>query len=333
MRGKYAVIAGVLLVLQSAVCLVLVRQVERTDRGDSRQAGQANETRLASQRVSRCVSDDGHLAPVNVDDQLLRSALIRQSVSLMDRGLTVDAATLAEQLESATCQLETRYAAPRVVDPAELFRAVQNSVVVIGCLYKCENCMRWHVNTASGFVIGAHGAIATNYHVVDSTPGRTLVAMTADRHVYPVLRVLAASRTDDLAILQVAADDLQPLPLADGSAAAPVGSAVSIVSHPDGRFFCYTAGVVSRYMKIRSAGAVVDAMAVTAEFARGSSGAPVINSRGEVVAVVSATESIYYSQEDGQQRNLQMVFRTCVPVASLQRMLHAPGQLASRTSG
>ena len=112
--------------------------------------------------------------------------------------------------------------------------------------------------------------------------------------------------------------------------AAPVGSTVSVISHPDGRFFCYTAGVVSRYMKIHAAGQTADAMAITADYARGSSGAPVLNQQGQVVAVVSSTESIYYTQDGQRQMNLQMVFRTCMPVASLRRMLRPVNQVASR---
>ena len=168
----------------------------------------------------------------------------------------------------------------------------------------------------------------TNYHVVDSSTKRGLVVMTADAHVYPVQRVLAASRADDLAILKVDAEGLQPLALAGSSDAAPVGSAVSIISHPDGRFYCYTAGVVSRYMKTELGGPEVEAVAVTADYARGSSGAPVLNGQGQVVAVVSSTESIYYTEDGQRQRDFQMVFRTCIPCTSLRKMIRPTSQLA-----
>jgi hypothetical protein len=58
-------------------------------------------------------------------------------------------------------------------------------------------------------------------------------------------------------------------------------------------------------------------MAVTAEFAKGSSGAPICNASGAAVGVVNNTESIYYSVEDGHQKNFQMVVRNCTPASAL----------------
>ena len=62
-------------------------------------------------------------------------------------------------------------------------------------------------------------------------------------------------------------------------------------------------------------------MAITADYAKGSSGAPVLNSEGEVVGMVSATNSIYYTREKGQNQNLQMVVKLCIPVAAISKLL------------
>ncbi|NLF69000.1 MAG: trypsin-like peptidase domain-containing protein [Candidatus Anammoximicrobium sp.] len=282
--------------------------------------------------ANRCQADrENHPGAVCLEDRRLQSNLIRQGVALIERGRTVGTSVLCQQLAVASCQLELPQSAPTASDSAGLFLLAKDSVVVVGALYKCNNCSRWHADTASGFVISSHGAVVTNYHVVNSSTEQALVVMTADSRVYPVERVLAASRADDLAILKVDAEELSPLALAAGAAAAPVGSPVSIISHPDGRFYCYTAGVVSRYMKTELGGEAVDAVAVTAEYARGSSGAPVLNQQGHVVAVVSSTESIYYSEDEQRQRNLQMVFRTCVPAASLLKLIRPTAHLAGRT--
>jgi len=269
---------------------------------------------------------------VSIEDRLVENRLTEEGERLITLGRTTPARVLIQQLGRNRCQLNLPQQVPVVQDPVELFQVAKDSVVVIAGLYRCERCSQWHTSIASGFVVASSGAVVTNYHVVDNPNQETMVAMTADQRVFPVEEVLAASRADDLAILKVAADDLRPLPVANASAAAPVGSTVSVVSHPDGRFYCYTSGIVSRYMRIRSAGQHVDAVSITADYARGSSGAPVLSSQGMVVAVVMSTESIYYTEDGQRQRNLQMVFKTCIPSKSLHKLVQPYGQAAGRTA-
>jgi serine protease Do len=276
-----------------------------------------------------CSDQDNHdhAEPLGIEDEVFKSTMTRKAISLMEQGQTVSMPVLIRQLRIDSCPLELQSPESGVYDPVDLYPTASRSVVAIGGVYKCDRCSRWHMSTASGFVITASGAIVTNYHVVDDPENQTLVVMTADREVYPVQQVLAASRADDLAILKIEADGLTPLPLVGRLADAPVGSAVSVISHPDGRFFFYSTGVVSRHLKLRSTGRTIDALTISAEYARGSSGAPVLNQQGQVVAVVSSTESIYYTQDASRQRDLQMVFRTCIPAASILRLIRTDSQM------
>ena len=173
-------------------------------------------------------------------------------------------------------------------------------------------------SSASGFAITEGGVIATNHHVVENNDGVALGAMDYTGKTYVVSEVLAASKADDVAILQLRDAKLTPLPLA---MKAPVGTPVNVISHPDGRFFTMTKGDVSRYFVARSKTGQANRMAITADYAKGSSGAPVLDSTGAVVGMVSATNSIYYSKVKGHNENLQMVVKSCVPVDAIHRLL------------
>jgi S1-C subfamily serine protease len=111
----------------------------------------------------------------------------------------------------------------------------------------------------------------------------------------------------------------------------PVGAPIYVLSHPAGRLFTFTSGIVSRYSAHSRAqgkdehtdGATLPGesrsrlMTVTADFGRGSSGAPVLDARGAVVGVARQTKSVYYHAENDTPRRLQMVMKHCASAQAL----------------
>ena len=140
--------------------------------------------------------------------------------------------------------------------------------------------------------------------------------------VFPVKEVLASSQRNDIAIDRLdlpKGESLAPLPLQSDQ---PVGSSIAVISHPDRHFYALSLGIISRYHHLqRKPNEKAAIMAITADYARGSSGAPVLNDRGAVVGIVASTNSVYYKNENGKQENLQMVFKQCVPAASLLELI------------
>lgn len=203
---------------------------------------------------------------------------------------------------------------------AQLYQRCRAGTLVVGGLYKCPKCPDWHTANATGLMLTEDGAFATCYHVVVQTNYVVLVVMTGDGRVAPVKEVLAANRRADVAILRAAGAGFSTVPL--GSSAL-VGARVSVISHPEEHYFSLTEGLVSRYSILddsrRRRGLV--AMEITADFARGSSGAPVFDECGAVVGVVSSTESVYSDVERGRRTDLQMVIKHCVPVRYLRDLI------------
>lgn len=311
--------------MRHCILCVLVSILSITAAMSLRPFSESHSSVFQAQIEQPCVAQNDEAgAPESIDDREIKQRIQRAGGALVENGVVTEVATLIEQLSVRECELELPRVTLKPLEDGLLFEKAKQSVLVIAAIYKCDRCNNWHARCATGFVISSSGAIATSYHVVDNTDNSALVSMTADGKVLPVERVLAANKTDDIAILQLDVQDqaLTPLPVARSR--TPVGSNVSVISHPGEHYYCYTSGVVSRYARLPSKDGPANAMTITADFARGSSGAPVLNDNGEVVGIVRSTESIYYKIEKGQQQNLQMVFKTCVPSASLLDLIVTP---------
>lgn len=259
---------------------------------------------------------NGHAIRQNFQDQFLQ---------LKEAGQLVPMTKLQEQLNSRkSCALSLPTTKAKAQGLSEVYQQARESTVLVGGLFKCGKCPNWHPNIASGFFITADGVVCTNYHVVNNKMLDTLVIMDAGGVVYPVQEVLAASEADDIALLRVEVEKAKPLTLVDQT---PVGTTACLVSHPRDNYFMFTSGIVSRYFTEMSrttpeSRAIVDRMAITAEFAGGSSGAAILDDQGNAIGMVTATDAIHMGGNDPKRpRTLQMVLRICVPARSLQKLV------------
>lgn len=180
-------------------------------------------------------------------------------------------------------------------------------------------------NVAGGGFVIAPGVCLTSLHVAKDKDARGFCALTRDGHVVPIREVLAYEPVNDLAILQLDLPegmDLPALPLARDP--APAGSPVFVMSHPDDRFFLLSTGYVARHTLWRTQAGVEAFMSITADFAKGSSGCPVLDERGTVIGIVNNTESIYYD-DDGhrKQLDLQMVVKNATPSWAVMPMVES----------
>jgi regulator of sirC expression with transglutaminase-like and TPR domain len=131
----------------------------------------------------------------------------------------------------------------------------------------------------TGFVV-ADGLIATNHHVIGE--GRALSVELADGKTYAVVSVHATDRSNDLALIRIAAKGLIPLRLGDDSRLRD-GQAVVALGNPKGLKHSVVAGVVSgrRQMEGRSM------IQVAIPIEPGNSGGPLLDRRGRVVGIMT----------------------------------------------
>jgi S1-C subfamily serine protease len=260
-----------------------------------------------------------------IDDKKLLSELNLHAKQLRDVKDSVKAADLLKQLNRKQCQLTLQMSGDKKLNTAEIAERSRKGVLVVSGLYKCQNCPNWHSGAASGFMLTEDGAFCTSYHVVDNAKNDTLVIMTGDGRVAPVVEVLAADKRTDLAILRANGKGFTPLPVTLNPLDAPIGGKVRVFSHPNRHFYVLSEGIISRkYLDSTRKEGSRRMISITADFAKGSSGAPVFNEYGAVIASVNNTQSTYYDvKKDGTKDNLQMVFKNTVSLEHLRTLIKA----------
>ena len=152
---------------------------------------------------------------------------------------------------------------------------------------------------ASGFLMDTPNTIVTNYHVIEDA--YEIVAYTDDMQEYcSMFTVLAYDEDADLAILWCDTPfSAAPLPLAD-SDLVKQGDKVYAIGYPLGMFNTMSDGIVSSVFAFDDIGIIQ----TTAAISPGSSGGALLNERGRVIGVTSAT------LVDGQNMNFAVASNT-----------------------
>lgn len=144
-------------------------------------------------------------------------------------------------------------------------------------------------SSGSGFIVTEDGYVVTNYHVVKDASKLTVI--TSDSNEYDA-ELVGYDSNNDLAVLKINAEGLQPVKLGSSDLLA-VGDQVVAIGNPLGELTStLTAGYISAKDRgVSTGGAAINMLQTDAAINSGNSGGPLFNMQGEVVGITTAKYS------------------------------------------
>jgi len=183
-------------------------------------------------------------------------------------------------------------------------------------------------NVATAFPISEDGFFSVNHHMVelwDAGSGDTtkvdksVIYFLADfdGNILSIDSVCSYDQQADIAIIKAntKGKKITAFPLGND---LETGDDVFIIAHPKAYLYYFSTGMVNRMTQEKN-NIFSRKMEISADYAGGSSGGPIFDSKGNIIGMVSLTQSFYYNQRE--QKNLQMVVRQSVPVSVIKALI------------
>ena len=166
----------------------------------------------------------------------------------------------------------------------------------------------------SGFFV-RDNLIVTNYHVIEGA-ARGTAKLVGKFTTYTIEGVTATDKTNDLALLKVTAPGIKPLPLGN-STDVKIGETVYVAGNPKGLEGTFSNGIISSLRDKNTK----ERLQMTAPISPGSSGGPVLNSKGEVIGVSFADIELW-THRISISPSLQGTLRNYLPNLNQRNLWH-----------
>ncbi len=171
--------------------------------------------------------------------------------------------------------------------------------------------------TATGFVLTSEGLIATNRHVLQEALYVNLTFSNAAVSGEAV--PLTQSDTVDLALLKIQAHNLPHVTLGDSASVQP-GQTITVIGNPRRLQNTVTSGIISQLREQKNG---TQWFQISAPISPSSSGSPVFNAQGQVIAVAFAS----LTGAENQNLNFAIPVDYLIQLAANQQILLPTSQM------
>lgn len=225
----------------------------------------------------------------------------------------------------------------RQLSGREIYKLCKLSTLFVGYMEHTAGSNDYPATfSASAVALTSDGICLTNYHVfADVILSGALqyywkndyMRYVGDSkgNVYPVKAILAADPLNDFAIFQVDTgnDKLTPIPL---GTTGSEGDDIYCITHPQEYLYYMTKGIISSNVTETDPGSGLSRldMQISADYGKGSSGGPVIDTKGNLAGIASSTTSLYADSRN--ERDFQMSIKKAVPVSVIKACLIKRGR-------
>lgn len=217
---------------------------------------------------------------------------------------------------------------------AAIYDQKRAAVLILGRLNnKGENAAAYADPIATAFAISEDGVCITNRHVLaellssispqaeDASDRSTYYVQNVEGEVFLIDEFLAYSSSNDLCIFKINTRG-KNIPFLSLGGVAKVGSPVYVLAHPKQDYYMFTDGIVAKNSKLENSAdpkQVQWRMIITADYAVGSSGGPILDNKGQLAGIVSSTINIYGNPTT--QQPFQMVVKNAISVLAIKKLL------------
>ncbi len=214
---------------------------------------------------------------------------------------------------------------------SEIVEANNEAVVLLVTFDKHQKPL----GTGSGFFVKSDGVVVTNYHVIEKA--YSIWVRLSNGGLFTVNDILNVDKAGDIAVLKVHGRKLPIVKMGD-SRTAKVGDAVVAIGHPLAIAISLemeiessaTEGIISARRTLKQSGRQI--LQISAPISPGSSGGTLLNMRGEVIGMTTATiaggQNINFAVPINQIKNVIFGKAEPLDLAESAKIFYLKGVLA-----